>query len=692
MIQIINLAQKFEKSKLSHIGFFHYIKNYFNKKHPSSYDSKMAIFLNSVVKYGKDGSQLNFFAHLIESNTEFLIISALVKAVDLMKKKYQELNGRSDDSFKKVKMNIQDILKILKRIFQKKIDNYVDLNGTNLQVRVRDYVIEIQPTVIMETSGLGFLEIVRREAVLVRQHLEKELALSANTEDLFRERPEEEHDLQTMQENFYNINDFMGHQYHHLPDGYVKGVKKYQMFQRMGDERVDPKLREGGANYEPENKGAVDDIEELSFDDIYETIHDKQMDRDFLDLIKNVQKMEKKSKDLDSDLQELPVFQAYVDELNQQMLAKLKDRYEKMQFMKAMMMKLTNHFENAGDQMTSGDQDINEDVETEEHFYMHFHKDLAGKLFGVKKIERHIVTEYYKSSNKSKFQRIGGIYDYDKPQKSPGELKKGKQNSDDEDFDYNYEDDEDFQDGFRSKNKKNTQGARNSKTGREESLKRQNPKDDSSEQEESNGEVDDDYLETVKDNIRKNTTSKQKELLRNRRLKNEQNVTGRNSKNQGNRQQQRSDSEEEEESGSNYQENLGRLADYVKSSEYHKRKDLETGNASSDEEGEVVFKNTKQKSGVNGGSKAAAGVEYSKIKRTAQSSDSEEDGNGEDEDEYENSYDRYPHLKDSNSQSLTNSKVSPKKTQGLNTGNSKIKVRDEEEHSDEEDDDEEGQY
>jgi len=117
MIQIINLAQKFEKSKLSHIGFFHYIKNYFNKKHPSSYDSKMAIFLNSVVKYGKDGSQLNFFAHLIESNTEFLIISALVKAVDLMKKKYQELNGRSDDSFKKVKMNIQDILKILKRIF-----------------------------------------------------------------------------------------------------------------------------------------------------------------------------------------------------------------------------------------------------------------------------------------------------------------------------------------------------------------------------------------------------------------------------------------------------------------------------------------------------------------------------------------------------------------------------------------------
>ena len=76
----------------------------------------------------------------------------------------------------------------------------------------------------------------------------------------------------------------------------------------MGDERVDPKLREGGANYEPENPGAVEDIEELSFDDIYDTIYDKQMDRDFLDMIKNLQKMEVKSEGLEQDLQEIPVF------------------------------------------------------------------------------------------------------------------------------------------------------------------------------------------------------------------------------------------------------------------------------------------------------------------------------------------------------------------------------------------------
>jgi hypothetical protein len=102
------------------------------------------------------------------------------------------------------------------------------------------------------------------------------------------------------------------------------------MFQRMGEERVDPKLREGGMKYEPEGKKEVKDVEELSFDDIYNTINDKQMDRDFMDLIKNTQKMENKSKDLENDLKEIPIFQAYVDELNQKIVTKLKERYEKL--------------------------------------------------------------------------------------------------------------------------------------------------------------------------------------------------------------------------------------------------------------------------------------------------------------------------------------------------------------------------
>ena len=210
-----------------------------------------------------------------------------------------------------------------------------------------------------------------------------------------------------MQENFYGMNDFMGHQYHHLPDGYVKGVKKYQMYQKMGDERTNPKLREGGANYESENKGAVEDIEELSFDDIYETIYDKQMDRDFLDLIKNLQKMENKSQGLAQDLEEIPVFQDYVDELNQEIIKKMEERYEKLFFMRQMMIKMTNNMNSSGATMTPEDQETGQEVETEEHFYLHLHKDIAANVFGKKIKDRHIPSEYYKSSNQSKFQRTG---------------------------------------------------------------------------------------------------------------------------------------------------------------------------------------------------------------------------------------------------------------------------------------------
>jgi len=212
LIQVIDLMGKFQKSKMTNLGFFHYIKNYYNKKYSQSFDRNIRSFLKSLVKFGKEGSQIGWFAKLIEDNTEYLIISALVKAVSLMRKKYQDINSKYDDTFKRVKMNIQDILKLLKRIFGPKIKGYKDLNGIPLQTRVRDYVIEIQPSVIMETSGLGFLEIVRREAYLVQNCLEKELAQSTTTEDLFRYQKDNEgsKNIEKMQEDFYGMNDLMG--------------------------------------------------------------------------------------------------------------------------------------------------------------------------------------------------------------------------------------------------------------------------------------------------------------------------------------------------------------------------------------------------------------------------------------------------------------------------------------------------
>lgn len=573
LIQVIDLMGKFKKSKMTDIGFFHYIKNYFNKKHSQSFDRKMRSFLKSLVKFGKEGSQVGWFAKLIENNTEYLIICALVRAVDLMRKKYQDLNSKYDDTFKKVKMNIQDILKILKRIFKPKIKEYEELNGVNLQTRVRDYVIEIQPSVIMETSGLGFLEIVRREAFLVMTKIEENIAHSTNTEDLFRYQKDNDDvkNIEKMQENFYDMNDLMGMQYHHLPDGYVKNVKKYQMYQKMGDERVEPRLREGGENYEPEGAGAVEDIEELSFDDIYESIYDKQMDRDFLDLIKNLQKMEDKSKGLDKDLEEIPSFQNFVDDLKLQIIKKMQERYERMTFMKQIMIKIQNHEESKGD-ATMIEPEFLEEFNAMEHFYSHFHQDLNAMIFGATKTERHTVNEYFMSSNASKFNRAEP-YDYENP---PNPIKEGEE----EEYDYDYEDEIESEDYHM-----------NSKRGSKNSLM------------ESVSKMDDQgYYIDYDDALRNTTTTDHKQRLKQRRQRNTSNSRARDTMVENYPRDDRSRSREFarsptkgsiESQNSNVQENLGRLAEYVKSAEFKKRKDLENDEESSEED-EIEFKNTKQ--------------------------------------------------------------------------------------------------
>ena len=577
LIQIIDLMTKFKKSKMIDIGFFHYIKNYFNKKYSQSFERTIRSFLKSLVKFGKEGSQVGWFAKLVETNTEYLIVSALVRAVSMMRKKYQDLNSKYDDTFKRVKMNIQDILKMLKRIYCPQIKGYTELNGINLQTRVRDYVIEIQPSVIMETSGLGFLEIVRREAYLVKSCIERDLTESTKTDDLFR-YPENEgsKDIKKMQENFYTINDLMGIQQHHLPKGYVKNVKKYQMYQRMGDVRVDPKLREGGENYEPEGAGAVEDIEELTFDDIYESIYDKQNDRDFLDLIKNLQKMEGKSQALDKDLEEIPSFAKYIDELKKKIIKLIAERSEKLNFMKQLITKIQNHEQSKGELESMLDPELLEEAEAMNHFYNNYGADLNAMLFGVVKIERHSMTDYFASSNASKFKRHDP-YDYNK-----------KRVQIDIDDDEDQDDEEDPDREYRRK-----------------AFRKRKTLIDTLGEFDADEEVDDDsqYQRDLQDAVRNTTITAHKQRLKNRRIRNQENSRARmrmienmggqydsyDTRSIERRSRSRSSMDSE---ARNVQQNLGRLAEYVKSAEYKKRKDLENNSVSSDE-GEIVFKNTK---------------------------------------------------------------------------------------------------
>lgn len=81
----------------------------------------------------------------------------------------------------------------------------------------------------------------------------------------------------------------------------------------------------------------------------------------------------------------------------------MKARYEKLLFMRQMLQRMKNIMDNRGEPFSPEEMETVEDVETEEHFYLNFHQDIAGNLFGVKKSEKHKISDYYHSSNVSKF-------------------------------------------------------------------------------------------------------------------------------------------------------------------------------------------------------------------------------------------------------------------------------------------------
>lgn len=280
--------------------------------------------------------------------------------------------------------------------------------------------------------------------------------------------------------------------------------------------------------------------------------------------------MEGKSKALDNDLEEIPSFQNFVDELKHEIVKKMEERYEKLNFMKGLVKKIQNHEESKGDP-TMIEAEFLEEFNTMEHFYSHFHQDLNAMLFGAVKTERHTVNEYFGSSNASKFNRHEP-YDYENP---PNPIKE----SDDEEYDYDYEDE--FEDDEDSRF-----------YGKGSLMDSVSKLDDQG--------VPIDY----DDALRNTTTTHHKQRLRNRRERNEENSRARDTfvENYPRDERSRSRSKEIarsptkgsiESQNSNVQENLGRLAEYVKSAEFKKRKDLEVEGDESEEDEEIEFKNTK---------------------------------------------------------------------------------------------------
>ena len=115
LMQLIDLVGFYEAS--NDWGFFDFIKKYYFKKYSHSYEKFLSSFLKSLLRFGKEGSEVGFFAKLIELNYSHSIMTPVSEAVKFLRKKFTDLMSRNDDTFRRVRVNFNDVVNSLKKIF-----------------------------------------------------------------------------------------------------------------------------------------------------------------------------------------------------------------------------------------------------------------------------------------------------------------------------------------------------------------------------------------------------------------------------------------------------------------------------------------------------------------------------------------------------------------------------------------------
>lgn len=158
-------------------------------------------FLRSLVRHGKEGSEVYFFAKLVDQNEKFEIVQAINHTIRAIKKKHNEIMSRSDDTFKKIKISFNEALIITKKIFHRKFVLILEkgqpemieyTQDEDLKNRIRDYMLQLQHgSSVIETNALVLLEVIHREACLLADMDLKRKALLDNS---WNEEDEEDND------------------------------------------------------------------------------------------------------------------------------------------------------------------------------------------------------------------------------------------------------------------------------------------------------------------------------------------------------------------------------------------------------------------------------------------------------------------------------------------------------------------
>lgn len=451
------------------IGYFDFVKQSYYKKHPAQYDKYMSQFLKSLIKHSKPNTELSFYATLLSSNVDSQILVPVSKAVSILKKKLAlgvVSEGRNDDLCRKVKLSYAEVVESCKKIFAKacpfSAKEYEELTEKNIKHRVRDYILKIQShSSILESNGLTFLEIVLREAALVRDeldHLQEQLNDEENQgeEDNFEEGARAQHSVnpsprKNMSTGFqsstktpelkkasaqndtissgekskqqssgkkrplYGISKVMGEELPKMRTEEIMNIK--QMHDE--DARFFAQPQQGNnADVGRFSSGNEDQYQvpvDVTFNDIYtDNILNKREDKVCLEVIRDCQTLENKIKLLRSEMDAMPKIDEAVDNHKHKIVNTIHQRKTMAKFMNDTLEKLDER----------QDIEMNEDVLEQAcelwQFYEMFSKDVDKLLGMMSVIERHSLTEYIandqkdfdsRASNRKNSQNVDNVSD-----------------------------------------------------------------------------------------------------------------------------------------------------------------------------------------------------------------------------------------------------------------------------------------
>lgn len=397
----------------------------------------MGHLLRSLLKHSKPNSELSFYATLLSTNVELVILVPVAKALSILKRRSAlgaAAEGRSDDLYRKVKMTYADVIDACKKIFGKIVASdeagYENLGGAHLKHRVRDYILKIQTnTTILECNGLTFLEVVLREAALIKTELQKHSTSEPKNEDDEKDETTEEVTLNKLTSNpspqkasnsrdqvlqhssakkhasaskghqpLYGFADVMGEEMPKIGQEEIRKIKKMQQ-----DDNImfgSPSKGTGGDKQNRTAKAADDasfQAQGETFDDLYtRNITDKQEDRMCMAVIKDCQLLEQKIKQLKDEMAAFPDIKEKVNIHKVKIAHTIHDRKAKTQFMQTTM----NKMKAKGPEIDEEEQETLEDIEELSRFYTVFCRDIDRLLDMQAIVERHSLSEYMQTGVK----------------------------------------------------------------------------------------------------------------------------------------------------------------------------------------------------------------------------------------------------------------------------------------------------